>query len=193
MRDPEPASAVALAVRELRQEDVAAGVEPGLQPGGVVTRRGTPWRRDGKRDRREHRQNDSETSAATPHAGAMLARSGGDGEARRSGLRLVRACGRTTLGALVAHRPLHAADVEEADLAEVDRGEGMTDERIEPRLVYLDVEHSAAARRNERGLDVVLMVRHVRVDPRAVQDCADDVEVDVEARPRVDDPEAHRF
>src|SRR3954469_11175459 len=94
-------------------------------------------------------------------------------------------------GELVAHRPRDAADVQQADLSEVDGGERVADERIKPRLVDLDVEHATAAGRNESRLDVVLEVRHVGVDPRAVEDRADDVKVDVEARARVDDPEAN--
>src|SRR5690349_3441418 len=91
--------------------------------------------------------------------------------------------------ALMRHRPLHVADVEQADLPEIDGGERVTDERIEARLVDLHVEDAAAASRNHGRLDVALILRHVRVQPGAVEDRAHDVEVDVEAGPGVDDPE----
>src|SRR5215831_2274648 len=95
------------------------------------------------------------------------------------------------LRVLMRHRPLDVSDVQEADLAEIDGGERMAHEGVEPRLVDLDVEDAPAAGRDERRLDVALVVRHVRVHPGAVEDRADDVKVGIEARARVDDPEAN--
>ena len=44
----------------------------------------------------------------------------------------------------VAHRPLHVADVDQADLAHVDGREGVGDERVEAVLAEMDVEDGAA-------------------------------------------------
>ena len=58
----------------------------------------------------------------------------------------------------VRHRPLDVADVEQADLALVDRRERVRDERVEARLVDLDVEDAAAAGRHGHRLHVVQRV-----------------------------------
>src|SRR6516165_6785955 len=58
----------------------------------------------------------------------------------------------------VRHRALDVADVEQADLALVDGGERMGDERVEPGLVDLDVEHPASARGDGHRLDAVQRV-----------------------------------
>src|SRR5262245_46404365 len=76
----------------------------------------------------------------------------------------------------VAHRALDVADLEQPDLAEVDVSEGVRDEGIEPRLVDPHVEDRAASGRDADGLHAPLVLRHVAVDPRAVEDGADDVE-----------------
>src|SRR6476620_9476415 len=68
----------------------------------------------------------------------------------------------------------------------------MVDERVEAPLIDLDVEYAAAAGRNHCRLHVPLELRHVGVDPGAIQDRADDMESRIEAWPGVDDPEAHR-
>ena len=44
----------------------------------------------------------------------------------------------------MAHRPVGIADLQRSDLALVDSGEGVRDERVEPGLVDLDVECRAA-------------------------------------------------
>src|SRR5262249_3728498 len=91
---------------------------------------------------------------------------------------------------LMGHRPVDVPDAQEAHVAEIDGSERMADERVEARLVDLDVENAAAAGRHECRLDVALVVRHVRVHPRAVEDRADDVKVGVEARAGIDHPKA---
>ena len=113
------------------------------------------------------------------------------GQVRAGDRRDVDPAGGRRGSALVAHRPGDMADVEQADLALVDRREGMADERVQPGLVDLDVEDAAAAGRYLRRLHVVQMLRQVGVDPGAVEDRADDVEVGVDARPGIHHPEAH--
>src|SRR5512133_115321 len=110
------------------------------------------------------------------------------GTPRSGGLQAYRSYAARTL---VGHRPLDVADVQKTDLAEVNASEGMVDERVEPRLVDLDVEHAAAAGRDHRRLHIPLILGHVGVDPSPVQDGADDMAGRIEARPGVDDPEAH--
>src|SRR5205823_63194 len=84
------------------------------------------------------------------------------------------------------------ADVEQADLALVDGGEGVGDEWVEAGLVDLDVEDAAAAGGHRDGLHVVQRVGgiHVPEGVGGVQDRADDVKVGVERRAGVYDPEA---
>src|SRR5438067_12916336 len=84
---------------------------------------------------------------------------------------------------LVAHRTGDVPDVQQADLAEHDARERVRHERVDPRLVDLDVEDAAAACGNHRGLDPVLRsVTQVGVHPGAVEQRADDVELGVQAR-----------
>src|SRR5438445_13251403 len=92
--------------------------------------------------------------------------------------------------ALMAHRARDVADPEPSDLSFVDARERMRDDRVEPGLVDLDVEHTAATGRDERSLDVPLVLAHVPVQPRPVEERADDVEVRVQRRAGVHDPEA---
>src|SRR6266516_1526555 len=64
-RQPETAGGIALAVRKLRQEDLAAGIELRLEPGRVVTRAGTV----GERRRRERADETREQQPdPRPHA-----------------------------------------------------------------------------------------------------------------------------
>src|SRR5215211_4720183 len=91
----------------------------------------------------------------------------------------------------MAHVPLRVPNLEQPDLAEVDVREGVGDERVQTLLVDLDVEDAGAARCDAHGLDALLRrVRHVGVDPRPVEDRADDVECRLERRARGDDVEA---
>ena len=69
-----------------------------------------------------------------------------------------RRAGPRSPGCLVRHRPLDVTDVEQADLALVDRGERVGDERVEARLVDLDVEDAAAAGGHGDRLHVVQRV-----------------------------------
>src|SRR5919108_2436931 len=93
---------------------------------------------------------------------------------------------------LVRSFATRVADLEEPDLAHVDAREGVADERVEPRLVYLHVEDASTPGGHRDGLDVALRVggvRQVTVHVRAVEDRPDDVEIGVEARPRGHYPE----
>ena len=80
--------------------------------------------------------------------------------------------------------PCGFPDLEQADHPEVDGGEGVADEGVEALVLDLHVEDRAAAGRHADGLDAALEPRQVLVHPRAVEDRADDVEVDVQARAR---------
>src|SRR3954451_7896147 len=94
---------------------------------------------------------------------------------------------------LVIHRPRHIADLEQADLAEHHAREGVGDKRVDPRLVDLDVEDTAAARSDYLALDFLLpRICEFGVHPGAVEQRPDDVELGFQARPRIDDPEAYR-
>jgi hypothetical protein len=66
--DPEAARRVTLAVRQLREEDGAAAVEPGLEPGRVVPSRG----RLAAGERGEHQERDE----GSPHAPILAPRRG---------------------------------------------------------------------------------------------------------------------
>ena len=83
------------------------------------------------------------------------------------------------------------ADLEQSDLARVDRREGVRHERVEARLVDLHVEDAATAGRHGHRLHAVQRVLRVHVGERVgrVEDRPDDVEVAVERGPGVDDPE----
>src|SRR5438874_12920838 len=94
---------------------------------------------------------------------------------------------------LMAHGAGHVADPEQPDLPFVDARERVRDERVEARLVDLDVEHTGASGRYEGSLDVALVPAEVSVDPGPVEQRADDVEVGVQRRAGVDDPEADRL
>src|SRR3954454_11900437 len=98
-------------------------------------------------------------------------------------------------GPSVAHRPLGIADVQEPNLALVDRGEGMGDERVQAGLVDRDVEDAAAAGWHRDGLDSVQCTGWAHVAERVggVEYGADDVEVGVDRGPCVDDPEANQI
>src|SRR6188508_2166950 len=78
----------------------------------------------------------------------------------------------------VRHGALRVPDLQETDLAHVDAGEGMADERVEAFVVDLDVEDAAAARGHVDRLDAVERVRraHVAVRIGGVENRADDVE-----------------
>jgi hypothetical protein len=91
----------------------------------------------------------------------------------------------------VAHGAGSVPDVEEADLSELDAREAVRDEGIDARLADLDIEDAATAGRDDGRLDEVLRgVDEIGVQPGAPEDGADDVELCVETRPCVDDPEA---
>src|SRR5213078_1703323 len=111
--------------------------------------------------------------------------------ASRRGMRLEPRLSPVWEATLVAHRSGDVADVQEPDLTEVDARERMADERVQPRLVDLDVEDAAAAGGDERRLNVALIAGHVCVHPRSVEQRPDHVEFGVEARAGVDDPEAN--
>ena len=85
------------------------------------------------------------------------------------------------------------ADVHESDLAHVDGCERVADEREDPGVAELHVEHHAAAGRDELRLHAVEHIRRRPIEVDAVEDRADDVKVRVKARPGIDDVEAHRF
>src|SRR5215213_10172473 len=98
-------------------------------------------------------------------------------------------------GRSVAHRPLDVADVQEPDLALVDRCESMGDERVQAGLVDRDVEDAAAAGRHWNGLDSVQGTGRGHVAERVggVEHRADDMEVGVDGGTCVDDPEANEI
>ncbi len=56
----------------------------------------------------------------------------------------------------MARRARWVSHLEQADLAEVDVREGVTDEWVEARLVDLDVEDRTASGRHDDGLDALL-------------------------------------
>ena len=73
-RQPKPARRVALSIRQLREEDVSAGVEPCLEPRSVVTcvgARGRSRRREHERHQRGERQI-SPTTHENPRAAEYL-------------------------------------------------------------------------------------------------------------------------
>ena len=88
----------------------------------------------------------------------------------------------------MAHRPVHVPDVEESDLAFVDRGERMRDERVEAGIVDLDVEDPSTSGRHCHGLHAVERIVRAHVSERVggVEDRSDDMEVGVEGGPRLD-------